>query len=106
MSLIIIRKDAVSKLPAGPKKYIEEYFEEKNLFGIEVVVCQMMLSAPGGGFRKGHGPSHSVDTHRYHKGLPEDWNLSRWFIDQARKKGSSVFDFFICEPHRNEDHSD
>ena len=66
-----IRKTAASTLPANAKKYVEEFFTEVKILGIECYAAQRHVYHPNNSsyskWGNGLAPSHSVDLIRFGK---------------------------------------
>jgi hypothetical protein len=75
-SIILVKKEALPKLPIAVQKYIEDWFVEATVFGIQCLVVQGWTSHPTSnsyGFKKKSGiaPTHSVDLMYYERQYPE-----------------------------------
>ncbi len=68
---MVIRKSAVEGLPENARKYVEEFFAEARILGIECMVAQRHAYHPSPSsyarWGKGTAPSHMVDLARFGK---------------------------------------
>jgi len=69
-----VRKDKIGEAPKGVKKFIDDFFEEKTIFGIECFV------AIGSDYK---APWIAAEDKNYHKGLTQaeinDCGVYSWF---------------------------
>ncbi|MFC1697379.1 hypothetical protein ACFL1H_03535 [Nanoarchaeota archaeon] len=63
LTFYAIKKEDLDKLAEGPKQFVEDFFKEKNIFGLE---CLVAIESPK------KSPWHQADDEDYEKGLTNE----------------------------------
>ena len=84
ITALIVKESALQNAPAGVRKFVQEFFERKNVFGIPCYV------AVGTDF---HAPWHDYNDEDYKEGLPQEtYPLGVW--DWFEKHPEECFKHF------------
>lgn len=100
-SVLAIRKSAVPSLPENVRKYVEEFFTERKILGVECLYAQRHTYHPSGSsyakWGNGMAPSHSVDLMRFGKDeRGREVNTIIW--DAVKSTPDDFLDFAVEEP--------
>lgn len=99
-SVLVIRKSAIPSLPENVRKYVEEFFVERKIMGVECMSAQRHCYHPSGSsyskWGKGMAPSHSVDLMRF--GKSEDGEVNEAIRKASERRPEDVFE--LCAEDR------
>lgn len=101
-TVIIVPKANLAKTPAAFQQYVQDYFQERKVFGKVCMVAQAHVIHPTStnGWRKGIGlaPAHGVDLSVYTDGLKKGESLNEWM---RKNEGKLLEAIYVTESSRN-----